>query len=45
MTTSSIDDGYDNLPTVLSVLQSPHWWLDTGANSHVCDEISLFPSY
>jgi hypothetical protein len=27
------------------VLQSPHWWLDIGANIHVCDEISLFPSY
>jgi hypothetical protein len=42
---SSTDDGYGNLPTVLSVFQSPSWWLDTGANIHVCDDISLFSSY
>jgi hypothetical protein len=25
-----------NLFTVLSVFQSPCWWIDTGANVHVC---------
>jgi hypothetical protein len=37
---------YDNiLPTVLSVYHSPKWWIDTGANIHVCVDISLFLSY
>jgi hypothetical protein len=33
------------LPTVLSVCHSPGWWIDTGANIHVCADISLFSSY
>nr|ABA95374.1 retrotransposon protein, putative, Ty1-copia subclass [Oryza sativa Japonica Group] len=33
------------LPTVLSVFHSPDWWVDTGANIHVCADISLFSSY
>ena len=38
--------GYDNLlPTVLSVCHSPDWWVDTGANIHVCADVSLFSSY
>ena len=38
--------GYDNLlPTVLLVCHSPDWWVDTGANIHVCADISLFSSY
>ena len=37
--------GYGNLPTVLSVFQSTDWWIDTGANIHVCADISLFSSY
>ena len=38
--------GYGNLlPTGLSVLCSPEWWMDTGANIHVCADISLFSSY
>jgi len=38
--------GYGNLlPTILSVCDSPHWWVDTGANIHVCADISLFSSY
>ena len=38
--------GYGNLlPTVLSVCYSPEWWIDTGANVHVCADISLFSSY
>jgi len=38
-------DRYGNLPTVLSVFQSTSWWLDTGANVHVCADISMFSSY
>ena len=38
--------GYGNLlPTVLSVFCSPEWWVDTGANIHVCADASLFSSY
>ena len=38
--------GYVNLlPTVLSVFYSPEWWVDTGANIHVCADASLFSSY
>jgi hypothetical protein len=38
--------GYSNLlPTVLSVCKSPEWLLDTGANVHVCVDISLCSSY
>ena len=38
--------GYCNLlPTVLSVCHSPDWWVDTGANIHMCADISLFSSY
>jgi hypothetical protein len=38
--------GYVNLlPIVLSVCQSPDWWANTGANIHVCADISLFSSY
>jgi hypothetical protein len=33
------------LPTVVSVCHSPEWWIDTGANIHVCADISLFSSY
>ena len=43
--TASNADGYGNLFTVLSVFQSPCWWIDTGANVHVCADISMFTSY
>jgi hypothetical protein len=43
--TASNTDGYDNLFTVLLVFQSPSWWIDTGANVHVCADISMFTSY
>jgi hypothetical protein len=37
---------YGNLlHTVLSVFNSPDWWIDTGANIHVCADKSLFSSY
>lgn len=38
--------GYGNyLPTILSVCHSSEWWMDTGANVHVCAHIALFSSY
>jgi hypothetical protein len=37
--------GYGNLPYVLLVFQSTTWWLDSGANVHVCFDASLFSSY
>ena len=38
--------GYDNSsPIVLSVFCSPEWWVDTGANIHICTDASLFSSY
>jgi hypothetical protein len=37
--------GYGNLPYVFSVFQSITWWLDSGANVHVCSDASLFSSY
>jgi hypothetical protein len=38
--------GYGNLfHTVLSVFNSPDWWVDTGANIHVCADKYLFSSY
>jgi hypothetical protein len=45
VTATNADDGYGSLPTVLSVFQLPSWWLDTGANIHVCADVSLFSSY
>jgi hypothetical protein len=39
------DSGYSILPTVLSVCHSPNWWIDTGANVHICSDISMFFSY
>lgn len=39
------DAGYGIIPTVLSVCNSPKWWIDTGANKHVCFDISMFSSY
>jgi hypothetical protein len=37
--------GYDNLPYVLSIFLSTTWWIDSGANIHVCSDASLFSSY
>ncbi len=39
------ESGYGNLLTVFSVNQSTNWWVDTGANVHVCADISLFSFY
>jgi hypothetical protein len=33
------------LPFILSVCHSPEWWMDSGANIHVCADVSLFASY
>jgi len=45
MTISNVDEEYGNVPTILSVFQSPSWWVDIGANIHVCADISMFSSY
>jgi hypothetical protein len=45
VTATNAVDGYGSIPTVFSVFQSPSWWLETGANIHVCDDISLFSTY
>jgi hypothetical protein len=37
--------GYNFLPSDFSVFQSNNWWLDTGANVHVCFDATLFSSY
>jgi hypothetical protein len=37
--------GYGNLPYILLVFQSTTWWLDSGANVHVCSDTSLFSSF
>jgi hypothetical protein len=38
--------GYGNpLPYVLSICNSPEWWMDGGANIHVCADTSLFASF
>jgi hypothetical protein len=38
--------GYGNhLPIVLSVCNSPEWWMDSGANIHICADVFLFASY
>jgi hypothetical protein len=38
--------GYGNfLPLVLLVFHHIEWWVDTGANVHVCADISMFTSY
>ena len=39
------DAGYGIFPTILSVCHSPDWLIDTGANVHVCGDISMFSSY
>ena len=31
---------FGNFPVVFSVLQSTNWWVDTGANIHVCSDMS-----
>ena len=39
------DAGYGIFPTVFSVCHSPKWWIDTGANVHICADFSMFSSY
>jgi hypothetical protein len=45
VTASSDDDKYGNFSTVLSMFQSPSWWVNICANIHVCANISLFSFY
>jgi hypothetical protein len=44
MVTSTRDGtiGYGNLPSVFLVFQSTTWWLDSGANVHVCFDVSRY---
>jgi hypothetical protein len=35
----------NRLPFVLSVCHSLEWWMDSGANIHVCADVALFASY
>jgi hypothetical protein len=44
MTISNADEECGNVLTVLSVFDSPSWWVDTGGNIHVCANISMFSS-
>jgi hypothetical protein len=37
--------GYGNLPYILSLFQSTTWWLNSGANVHMCSDVSLLSSY
>jgi hypothetical protein len=32
-------------PKILLACQSIDWWLDTGANIHVCSDLNLFSTY
>jgi hypothetical protein len=36
---------YGNLPFVFLAIQSSDWWVDMGANIHVCSDLSLFSSF
>jgi len=45
MIMSDAATGYGNTYTILTACQPTEWWIDTGANIHVCANISLFSSY
>jgi hypothetical protein len=42
---ASTSEGYGNPFVVYSAFDSIDWWVDTGANVHVCSDISLFSLY
>ena len=42
---SEAGGGSGYVPSVLLACQSTNWWIDTGANVHVCADYNLFSSY
>jgi len=46
VTTSNAGEaGYDNFSSMFLVFQSSIWWIDIGANIHVCFDINMFTYY
>ena len=37
--------GYGKFSIILSICNFPEWWIDMGANVHICADFSMFSSY